>query len=802
MGTYRAQRDTSSGEGEKTQDQINAENNANNIMAAAEVASKTANPYAKAAGYAVKGLDKLTGGKSTQALGSAMNKINKTAPGGKQIQNLSNKASESGASDAVRKGAAMKGGGAGGKGPQISSAANKAGSSAGKQGTNSPSKKSPSSNNDAGSSDSIGENNDGNKKSKEQGKSKIASFLNDKDSGSLLSKLPKPIKIKLLIGAAAVFLFMIICIGVFASDDIKNLSLTNGSGMTSKDGDRNCTPDEIENRLIYVGDSRITGMKSSLSNDSIQYIDKVGMGYNWLKNEAMSTLESKLQENSSYVVVIAFGANDLYNIDNYISLYNSLEEKYSDISFYYMSVNPVDESKESSYGYSLKNSDIEAFNEKLKQAFSDSYIDTYNAIKDDFDTADGLHYNNETNEKIHEYTMSSISDSGEVRCGGGGSGDVLGKLEEVANWYIKNVTTYQQNACGSKGSGARKYYETPFGTRKFGDDCTEFTGAYMSYVAGVDLPESYSGGMIDPNGSYAKAVGAHDWKAYSADSIDSLQPGDVLVAHSGSNNSTKGQHAEVYVDESHSFGWGSCKKSYPTDKTITKSTRNGHVHYEDSGHDYTTIYRYEGATSDSSSSQSSSNSDSSKDTSNINITKMLDSSFNHGTKARSNQKYIMLHDTEMSSDAKSVYQSWKNSGNGVAAHFVVDRDGTIIQTVDLDTISHHAGWGGPGNYDSKFGVGNNDGKGNGDDLVKTQKLSGYTSYGMNSYSVGIEMCHVNGESYPEAQLKSLDSLIAYIDSYFGFKSKIIDHKEWRPSNSDTDTNFSTYLNNYKTSRHH
>jgi len=181
---------------------------------------------------------------------------------------------------------------------------------------------------------------------------------------------------------------------------------------------------------------------------------------------------------------------------------------------------------------------------------------------------------------------------------------------------------------------------------------------------------------------------------------------------------------------------------------------------------------------------------------------MNHSSFNHGTKPKQNQKYIMLHDTEMKQDAQTVINSWKNAGTGVAAHFVIDRDGTIIQAVELDVIAHHAGFGGPGNYDSKFNVGNNDGKGNGDDLVGTVPLSGYTSYGMNSYSIGIEMCHVNGEDYPIAQLEALDKVIAYIDSYYGFESEIIDHKAWRPSNSDTDLKFSTYLNNYKTLRHY
>lgn len=370
---------------------------------------------------------------------------------------------------------------------------------------------------------------------------------------------------------------------------------------------------------------------------------------------------------------------------------------------------------------------------------------------------------------------------------GTGSGDLSKSLESVANWYITDVAVYDQSL----------YLPSPFTTSSVRADCTGFAVAFMSYVAGADIPISYSGEMVYPDGAWAQTVAPYGWKAYSSDEIGDLQFGDVLVAHSGSLYSTKGQHAEIYVDESHTFGWGSVKTSYPINNSISKSTFGGHVHFMDSGHDYITIYRYEGATNGNSGSSSSTS---------LNATKMNDSSFNHGTKPKSNQKYIMLHDTEMSASASSVVESWKNTGKGVAAHFVVDKDGTIIQAVELDVIAHHAGPGGPGNYDEKFGVGNNDGKGNGDDLVGNPTGKGnyanYTSYGMNSYSIGIEMCHVNGETYPEAQLDAVDKIIAYIDSYYGFESIIIDHKEWRPSNSDTDANFATYLNNYKTLRHH
>ena len=186
------------------------------------------------------------------------------------------------------------------------------------------------------------------------------------------------------------------------------------------------------------------------------------------------------------------------------------------------------------------------------------------------------------------------------------------------------------------------------------------------------------------------------------------------------------------------------------------------------------------------------------------ITKIWYQSFIHGTKKAGQQRYIMLHDTEAYSGPVNVVEGWKSDNGGtVAAHFVVGRDGKVVQTATMARILHHAGWGGPGNFDAKFGVGSNNGNGKGDDLKGRVALAGYTSYGMNSYSIGIEMCHVNGQDYTAAQLKSVDRLIALIDkSYGGYGGKIIDHKTWRPSNSDTDDNFSAYLKSYQTYRRH
>ncbi len=86
-----------------------AANNANTINNAADVAIATKNPVAAAIGGAVKAADKLTDGKSTEALGKAMAKGNRMAPGGRSVQNASNKLSESGIGDKIGTAASFAG---------------------------------------------------------------------------------------------------------------------------------------------------------------------------------------------------------------------------------------------------------------------------------------------------------------------------------------------------------------------------------------------------------------------------------------------------------------------------------------------------------------------------------------------------------------------------------------------------------------------------------------------------------------------------------------------------------------------
>lgn len=184
----------------------------------------------------------------------------------------------------------------------------------------------------------------------------------------------------------------------------------------------------------------------------------------------------------------------------------------------------------------------------------------------------------------------------------------------------------------------------------------------------------------------------------------------------------------------------------------------------------------------------------------LNIVEYVQPELDHGPKPAEFQRYIVLHDTEGGASGKSIIDWWVSSGNKVAAHFVVDRDGTITQCVPIDRIAHHAGFGDTG-HNQLYGVEDE----SRDDKAGTVPIGrSFADYGMNSYSIGIEMNHVGGEGpYPQAQLEAVDGLIAYLDKSFGGNAgRIIDHKAWRSGNSDTSAEFATYLENYQTSRTH
>lgn len=160
---------------------------------------------------------------------------------------------------------------------------------------------------------------------------------------------------------------------------------------------------------IFVGDSRTVGVQMSKAPADTKYIAKNGMGYEWLKSTGGQTLQSYLKLNPNVKVVLALGVNDLGNVNSYIKYYKNLMKKYPKTEFYVLSVNPVDEKKEASHGYKIKNSTIRSFNRKMYKAFHSSYVNTYDYLIDrGFETRDGLHYTRAIYRDLYDYIIQKI----------------------------------------------------------------------------------------------------------------------------------------------------------------------------------------------------------------------------------------------------------------------------------------------------------------------------------------------------------------------------------------------------------
>lgn len=167
---------------------------------------------------------------------------------------------------------------------------------------------------------------------------------------------------------------------------------------------------KFSGKYLIVGDSRVVGMDAAVSSSKVKFIGKVSMGYSWLKSTAGLQVKRYLAGNQKLKVVFAFGINDLGNISQYISYYKALMKEFPDTEFYFMSVNPVNESQASAYGYTVRNSQIQSFNKQMKSAFGLKYIDAYSyLVKQGFSAVDGIHYTSATYQKIYKYIIGKIA---------------------------------------------------------------------------------------------------------------------------------------------------------------------------------------------------------------------------------------------------------------------------------------------------------------------------------------------------------------------------------------------------------
>lgn len=179
------------------------------------------------------------------------------------------------------------------------------------------------------------------------------------------------------------------------------------------------------NIIVVVGDSRMELIEQSREKlkipNNIVFDAKSGATISWFNDKGIPNLYKIIKNDGKYKYHIVFnlGVNDLNNdidikerVEEYFELYKDIIEKYENMSFYFLSVNPVDEDK--IYNLFSKNNKrtnnkVEIFNNEVisllkKDAIKNiKYCDSFNSLS--FELPDGLHYNSKTNKKIINYII-------------------------------------------------------------------------------------------------------------------------------------------------------------------------------------------------------------------------------------------------------------------------------------------------------------------------------------------------------------------------------------------------------------
>lgn len=185
---------------------------------------------------------------------------------------------------------------------------------------------------------------------------------------------------------------------------------------------------EIPDRIVLIGDSRTMHIGYYLFDLPMvdnKYVDGYtpdfdyilgmgGEGYYWLA-EHTSEIEAKLTDGCA--LVINMGVNGAPRFSSETAAWcNEIAAKHADrgIKVYYMSVNPVNDSKLEDFNYTIRNSDVIYFNSSVKAELDGvTYLDTYSVVENDIlgegnGTFDGLHYNYYVCRKIWEYTVETV----------------------------------------------------------------------------------------------------------------------------------------------------------------------------------------------------------------------------------------------------------------------------------------------------------------------------------------------------------------------------------------------------------
>ncbi len=168
---------------------------------------------------------------------------------------------------------------------------------------------------------------------------------------------------------------------------------------------------------IFVGDSRTVGFKTQINLKNTDSVFATSGGAMKEFNNDISQAITKINSDSShkYNIILNYGVNNLSQdwVTAYKNIINQINGK---ANILVVSVNPCNDS----IAKYCRNSNIEKFNQKLKDSFSSNYknvkyCDTYTPFKNTpnylsmIETSEGIHYTKQGADFIYQKIQSCLS---------------------------------------------------------------------------------------------------------------------------------------------------------------------------------------------------------------------------------------------------------------------------------------------------------------------------------------------------------------------------------------------------------
>lgn len=390
--------------------------------------------------------------------------------------------------------------------------------------------------------------------------------------------------------------------------------VTKRSGASSSSSSSSDNNSSSSGKMIFIGDSRIVGMYNSVEgkansmevadkgSNETYWVGKVAQGLSWFKSTGMSKAKSNITSGTNVVVML--GVNDLGNANDYVSTLNSYANEVESKGghLYFVSVLPMQESKNS--GYSVNNNQIEEFNKKVKSGLSSNvqYIDIYNDTNNklnsgEYGTVDGLHYDASTYKKLYNVvrvkmgstssSSSGSSSSSDITCTGTKSGkyytalkktdglnriDFMNSNPDIFHRYIRDGGEYHEYVGYSRAKLKLSYWNLKDLFQKVYDKHGSLPWSYGKTLGFEDIysskssssPSSQGGMFIWPVPEYVEA-GLSLKEQLTAtfagdDSVHNGNHGAIDIAH-GVNTSAKivaAAAGEVIKAGDTGDGYGNC----------------------------------------------------------------------------------------------------------------------------------------------------------------------------------------------------------------------------------------------------